>query len=397
MKYSLPEKTIWVITYNFDQVKAGPVIRFIRYIPLFRKRGYELFFVTKHRGGSTGYRVSESGVISYHITCNSLWEFTRESLKLIQKFDSPPTYLLFFSLHYLNFWDLKKISKRGIKCMYVSTMQISLEVNQNTKKERSWIRKRLLAFMYRNLYSLMDEIVSSTYELRQDFVNLNISDNKLKTICNGVDTEKFKPANSEEQKQYRKELNLPMDEFIFLYVGLFVDRKGADDLIRTFTELYKRKKNFILLMVGQEKDGYENSSNFNINWQEYKRKALKEGWLIVHPFSESIQDYYKAVDTFVFMSKLEGMPNVILEAMASGLPVLTTKFKGFSSDYGFNRVHYLILDRNYQNYAFTLSEVMDDKSLRRQISINARERAISLFEVNHIVDQYCMIFSATSR
>ena len=144
MNYLSDRNQIWLITYNFGEVKAGPVIRFLRYEPAFRKMGYQLIFITKQRDSNHGYRKSDDGIISYHIPCKTLTELTREALKMVRACVVPPCCLLFLSLHYQNFFDLKKVIKTGIKCVYISTMQLSILVNQSSGKNRSWIRMLIL-------------------------------------------------------------------------------------------------------------------------------------------------------------------------------------------------------------------------------------------------------------
>lgn len=386
----VPDKQIWVVTYNYGTVKAGPVIRFVRYAALFKERGYELIFVTKKRADDQEF-MTKGGVKSIHLPCTTSSDHVKKAIELSIKTDLKPICLIFFSVRIENYLDFSKARKAGLKLLYVSTMRLDLNIEQ--AKKRSWLKKKLLAFGLKTVYSQMDKIVSSTKALQQDFVDLGIPDKKLKVIYNGVNIRKFAPVSRDEKLDLRRELNIPEQYIVFLFVGLFVHRKGILDLIQTFNAMYTDGESFKLLIVGQEAQIAENPPSFDEEWSELKSQAVNDGWLLIHPFSEEIHKYYKAVDSFVFMSKLEGMPNVLIEAMAAGLPVLTSRFDGFSDDYGVSGEHFFELYRDISEDGRIISNVLNDESIRTKVGQNARKWAEDNFAVANSIDDYIDIIA----
>lgn len=385
MRNGKSEKQIWVITYNYGTVKAGPVIRFMRYAALFKERGYELIFVTKKRDGDQEIMLT-GGVKSIHLPCTSSSDHVKKAIELSIKANLKPVCLIFFSVRIENFLDFNKARKSGLKLLYVSTMRLDLNIEH--AKKRSWLKRKLLEFALKTVYNQMDKIISSTTALQQDFVDLGIDEKKLKVIYNGVNVHKFAPIGLDEKIALRRELNIPEQDIVFLYVGLFVYRKGILDLIKTFNALNTQGENFKLLLVGQDAQINENPPTFDQEWSDLKTRGLNEGWLLIHPFTEQIHKYYNAVDSFVFMSKLEGMPNVLVEAMSTGLLVLTCRFDGFSDDYGISGEHFLALYRDISKDGNLISKVLKDARIRTKVGHNARKWAEDNFAVTNSINDY---------
>jgi len=214
------KKLIWLITYNFGSVKAGPVIRFMRYAPLLLERGVEILFVTKLREGESEYNKDNHGISSLHIPCDSIISLTKKAIQRALGGPFKPDSLIFFTLSYRNYFDLYKAKLSGIKLFYVSTMRLNTNYVNEIKK-RTLIKRVILLVVFNRLYSLMTAIVSSTSELKQDLLALRIAEDKLKVICNGVNVSKFSPVVSYQQNLLRERKNLPKDKYVFLYVGLF--------------------------------------------------------------------------------------------------------------------------------------------------------------------------------
>ena len=384
---------IWVITYNYGSVKAGPVIRFLRYHQWFLEEGFELVFHTKLRAGESPHMLTANGIRSVHIDCDSHMELTKVVLQKVQKSSVKPKALIFFSVRYQNYFDFYRFKKLGLTVIYVSTMR--LQLNSEFQNPYGCLRKVVLLYVLRRLYNLISVIVSSTKELQKDFIKLSIPLEKQKIICNGIDTTRFTPVNSTEKGDLKAELGFSKETFLFLYVGLFVERKGVIDLIKTFQNLYKiSEKQFKLVMVGHEMRMDENSEEFESTWPKLKEEAFAEGWLVIHPFSKNIHKYYQASDCFVFMSKLEGMPNVLLEAMSCGLPVCTSIFQGFGSEYGMNGVHYRAFIREVFKDTDLLKEILYNDEVRSSLSNSARSWSIEKFEIKKSISEYVSLFTA---
>lgn len=152
-----------------------------------------------------------------------------------------------------------------------------------------------------------------------------VPEERIKVIHNGVDAERFNPVNKEKYRtEIRKKHNLSDNDFVILYVGSGFKRKGVSYLIEAIARLgndYINKNRIRLLIVGKD------------NLMPYKRLAAKFGIdknIIFNDYAGETEKYYAASDIFALPTFFDPFANVTLEAMASGLPVITTKKNGAS-------------------------------------------------------------------
>lgn len=152
-----------------------------------------------------------------------------------------------------------------------------------------------------------------------------VPEERIKVIHNGIDTERFSPANKEQYRtEIRRRHNLSDNDFVILYVGSGFKRKGVSYLIEAAARLGNNtinKNRIKLLIVGKDK------------LLPYKRLAAKTGIdknIIFVDYASETEKYYAASDIFALPTFFDPFANVTLEAMASGLPVITTKKNGAS-------------------------------------------------------------------
>lgn len=196
-----------------------------------------------------------------------------------------------------------------------------------------------------------------------------VDEKDIEVIYNGVDLEKFHPRNKE---LYRKEIraiyNIPDDEFVVLFVGSGFERKGVEFLIKA-VELAPKK--LTLLIVGK-------GSNKKL------RGLIKKQNIIFCGPQRDIYKYYAASDIFVFPTIYEPFGNVHLEALASGLPVITTKLSG-ASEIIKEGVQGFIIDKpeNINEIAQKILYLMNADNLKN-MAIEARRLAEHFSFKEHI-------------
>lgn len=171
--------------------------------------------------------------------------------------------------------------------------------------------------------------------LADEYLKNGFSEKQVFRLMNSVDTELFKPCDSIDQKTIiRKRYGLPNHSKIMLFVGSVIERKGVDTLIRAFIKSYREDHELYLLIVGA-KNIRENPSideefinNLHIL---LKQEGIEERVYFIGLIQDRTQlaEIYRAADLFLFPSRNEGLGNVILEAMASGLPVVASKLPVF--------------------------------------------------------------------
>jgi len=135
---------------------------------------------------------------------------------------------------------------------------------------------------------------------------------KVDIINNGIDIEKFR-FNSASRNQIRTELECS-NNFIVGHIGVFVDVKNHEYIIKVLEELIKVKTNTILVLIGT--GPLKKRINDEVDLKNFSEKVIFLNQQV------NIDKYLSAMDFLIFPSKFEGFPNVVLEAQTSGLPCL---------------------------------------------------------------------------
>jgi glycosyltransferase involved in cell wall biosynthesis len=139
-------------------------------------------------------------------------------------------------------------------------------------------------------------------------------------VPNGVDTGRFAPASDAQRRSLRQKLGIPFAKVI-VFVGRHVALKGGDVLLRAFARCRAGlPPDTGLVFVG---DGDQKAS-----WQLLARDLGLETAALFVGIQAEPEGFYQAADAFVLPSLREGMPNALLEAMASGLPCLASDTGG---------------------------------------------------------------------
>ncbi len=156
---------------------------------------------------------------------------------------------------------------------------------------------------------------------------LGIPNNKIFNQFLTVDVKHFNSFFSDKEKirkQIREYFGISRDSFIILYIGRLIKHKGVQDLIQAFKLLkLETDKNIYLLIVGF--GNYENKL-------KQISSSVKEIIFVGNVDYEHIHEYYFSSDIFVLPTYNDPWGLVINEAMACGLPVITTTASGASLD-----------------------------------------------------------------
>ena len=166
-------------------------------------------------------------------------------------------------------------------------------------------------YLEKRQFKLHQNIIVDSYFSKKEIIRYyRINKNLIKVIPIGIDTNKFHPKN------YSKEIREKYGQNILLYVGPFEERKKIPILLEAMVLIIKEIRNVKLLLIGKGTlYNYCKNKVISLNIQDHVSFL---GYLN----DTDLVKYYASVDLFVFPSELEGFGQVILEAMASGTPVI---------------------------------------------------------------------------
>lgn len=180
-------------------------------------------------------------------------------------------------------------------------------------------RRRLLN---RLLYKRIARIIAVSKGVREDIVESNSISirEKVVTVYNGINVEPFINAGL-TRKQARTRLGLPANGgVVYGTVGRLVETKAQKVLLKAFAKVYEKYPESRLILAGSgrlESELRALASNLDIH--------QRVGFL---GFRTDIPEILKAYDVFVLPSIAEGLPGALLEAMATGIPVIASRVGG---------------------------------------------------------------------
>ncbi|MDH7578548.1 MAG: glycosyltransferase [Bacillota bacterium] len=206
-----------------------------------------------------------------------------------------------------------------------------------------------------------------------------VPEGKICFIPNGVDTERFSPAPEARARLWR-ELGLN-NAFAWLAVGRFEFQKDYPTMLRAFASVAEKHKNAILLVAGQGPQRKE---------MEHLAKELGIGERVRFlGVRRDIPELMNAADAYVMSSLWEGMPMVLLEAGAVGLPVVATDVGGNREVVRDGGSGLLVPPGNPQILARAMLRMMElPAAERRKMGERGREHVVAHYSLEKVVDQW---------
>ena len=186
----------------------------------------------------------------------------------------------------------------------------------------SYIRMAGIRTLLRFVVRRAAAVITVSGALKDLVAQLGIPKEKIRVIGNGVDRSNFYPV---DQQAARKKLQLPSDRTLLLTTAKIDEAKGIHHLIDAMSELSSQRSDLMLLVAGNN-----SSAAYAKRLQEQiDRLHLGEVIRFVGPQAHaSLRDWYSSCDLFCLASSREGWPNVLLEAMACGKPVVASRVGG---------------------------------------------------------------------
>lgn len=195
-----------------------------------------------------------------------------------------------------------------------------------------------------------------------DLLKFGVDGGKMKTIHRGVDITVFHPYYDEYD--VRKELEIKEDDIFVLFVGRLIKMKGIEYLIRAIKDLIPLYSNLKLVIVG---DGDAQEEN------ERMASSIKENVM----FTGYRNDTYRfmcAADIAVLPSLCEGCPNIVLEAMACGTPVIASRVGAVQDIIENDETGIIVEPKDVEGLKKTLVRLMEDRELAKKMGERGRER-----------------------
>ena len=220
------------------------------------------------------------------------------------------------------------------------------------------------------------------FELSSD---LGIPNNKLIRIPNGIDLNIFHPVTRTQKEVKKRSLGIDVSKKLVLFVGRLEHKKRVDFLLKAWKIVQADKRvSANLLIVG---DG-----SLRIKLEKFKNQLKVCDTVTFYGESENIAHLMQSADVFVLPSVSEGLANVFLEAMSSGLPIVATNTTGNAEILSHKVNALLFSEKNHRELADYILYLLKDDKTAQNIGLSARKTVAERFNVQKIAGQYSQLY-----
>jgi len=250
------------------------------------------------------------------------------------------------------------------------------ETNPHRKRKEFNFIKRL---MIRYLYKYADMIVSLSNGVTDEIIeDYNLNRKNVVTIHNPIEIDKIQDIV--KMKSSKPWANWADNHYVIMSIGRLVYQKGYDILIDSIAKIKKLPVKLIIIGEGEERAYLEERiAQHNI-----------ADIVMLAGYKEDIFEWLSQADLFVLSSRWEGFGHVIVEAMASGIPVLSTNCPHGPKDIIVNNYNGKLVNFDAEKIALEISSLLTDKNKHKYI--NNAYKDIIKFSSENISKKYCNLF-----
>jgi glycosyltransferase involved in cell wall biosynthesis len=253
-----------------------------------------------------------------------------------------------------------------------------------------WLVRAFLALRNRVLRRA-DAFVAISSAVATELVAQGVKPGLIQTIPNSVDTDRFRPVNCHEKCKLRRKLSLPEKDRIVTFTGRLVSYKGLPLLLRVWSEVQAKHILVRLLLVGP---GGLDIHNCEAELKAYvSANGLQES---VHFTGsvDNVHEYLQASDLFVFPTENEAFGISLIEAMACGLPVVSTSVGGVKDILEHRKNGLVVETGNFQQLYEALDTLISDTMLAASLGQAARQTVQVKYTAEMVTQKYIDMINA---
>lgn len=237
-------------------------------------------------------------------------------------------------------------------------------------------------FNHKIFFLKADKIIAVSNQLREEIRNYyGVPEEKIITIPNGIDTNIFKPMNTDDLRT-----KLKLSEKIILSVGRIEKQKGYHLLLKTLPDIAKNYDvNLVIVGTGPYLPNLKKiAAKLDIS-----NKVVFTGRVS----DEDLPRYYNLADIFAFPTlRIEGLPLVIPEAMACEKPTIASRIGGISTVIEDGKDGFLITPGNLKDLKNKILTLLRDERLASKIAKRARRKVVERFSVDTMVENTIKVY-----
>jgi glycosyltransferase involved in cell wall biosynthesis len=339
-----PDKTVLLSAERHDPTQVKVVVVYIRDV---QDHDFRLTTQAQARG-LTCYEIIERGKLDLRVLHALRDIVLQHDINLIHAHD----YKSDFFAYLVRWWLWRR------RIVLISTAH-------------AWVMLGRRGAFYRRLdlwlMCRFDHLIAVSHATAAEMVTAGVPRQRISVIHNGIDTEAWSLHRT--TSDLRDELGLRQAFPVVGYVGRIMPEKDLDTWLRAAALVGQQYPQARFVLVGEGRDGQ------TLSYLRQLAGTLGIAERVSFPgYREHLLPVYATFDLFVLSSLREGLPNSILEAMALGLPVVTTDVAGAKELVLDGQTGFVVPQRDAHSLAQAILAVLDDERRRRAMGQAGRER-----------------------
>jgi glycosyltransferase involved in cell wall biosynthesis len=264
-----------------------------------------------------------------------------------------------------------------------------------TKRVGSFISKK--DEFHRWLYRHVALVISVSEVIRKNVIDTcPIDADRVVTLFDGVDLDRFDPDRV-DRMAFRQELGIREGEFVIGMVGRFSPGKGHEEFIDAANMIHSRSPEIKFVVVGEPSRGED---EYGKGICERGKILADKGAMIFTGFRTDIPEVMAALDILAFPSHAEAFGDVLIEAMAMKLPIVSTNCDGVIEIVVDEETGIQVPPRDAPALSSALARLVQDEQLRRSLGEAGRRRVEKMFDLKQRTDTleglYARVLDRTS-
>jgi len=279
-------------------------------------------------------------------------------------------------IHSNMFWD----NQYGVVSAKLSRIPHVLHVRGFLNSQYTW----------KSFYCLGTVVICNSQHTCHQFIHAAGFKKRVEVVYNGVDVNVFKP-DGKKRRAIRRNYGFTDNDFVMGMAGSIIEEKGQLQLLKSIHSILNENRNYKVLIAGSNKIGPE--SDYYERIKGFIRRNKLEDQVSLLGFVENTPSFYNALDLFLLPSLREPFGRVLIEAMATKIPVVASRVGGVPEVVEHGKTGYLVDSKEGDSWRKYINRLADNEALRNEFGESGRQRVIEKFTVHHTTSKIVSIYN----
>lgn len=263
-------------------------------------------------------------------------------------------------------------------------------VKISSRRDMGFKKKQALRMLFRRINSRFDAIVAPSQAILDSLNEREaVAKKQLHLIRNGIDINRMRSLSVDEQEAVRQSLGIRPEQKVIGCVANFNPVKGHQYLLAAFRDVARQMPDAVLVLVGDgdERPSLENSI----------AKLGIENKVILLGIRDDVLQLLQVFDVAVSSSLSEGLSNALIEAAASGLPIVATNVGGNPEIVHDGTNGFLVPAMDSSALCSAITRILDDGVHATDMGRQARAIVETGFSLHQVIDEYHQLFTKNAH